>query len=395
MYGGLDVLDWVLLVLVVLFVLSGWRKSFIVALGGIVGVLAGAAAAFFAVPLVSAWVHQDTWRMIALVLVFVVLLATGHGLGEALAAKIRGWMDMPRPRWWGRLAGAAIHLGAAAFVIAALAFTFSTLGLPALSQQIADSRIVAASRSITPAPVERALGQARSLVAGVPLPELLTPPAADQDVQVPEQPLSDPDIEAARASVARITGTAAECGVNQTGTSFVIAPDRVITNAHVVAGVDRPVVETADGRALTGRVVSFDPVKDVAVVAVDGLDLPSLPLGDDLAAGAEAEFMGFPAGGPFTSLPAAVQSVRTVGVPDIYGEHTTALRIYQLAADVQQGNSGGPLLDTEGEVTGMVFAKAKDQNDVGYALTLDELRGAARQASGATATVSSGACTTH
>ena len=392
---GLNVLDWVLIVLVALFVLSGWRKSFLVALGGIVGVLAGATAAFFAVPVVSVWVKDPTWRIVALVLVFVALLAIGHGLGEALAARIRNWMDMPRPRWWGRAGGALIHLAVSAFVISGLAFTFSALGLPALSTQIADSKMVAGSRAVTPAPVQRALGQARSLVAGLPLPELLTPPTTHEDVTVPAAPIVTPSIQAARQSVARITGTAEECGVNQTGTSFVIAQDRVITNAHVVAGVDRPVVETADGRALTGRVVSFDPVRDVAVVAVDGLDLPALRLGGDLSTGDTAEFMGFPAGGPFTSLPAAVQSERTVSVPNIYGQKASALQIYQLAADVQQGNSGGPLLDADGRVTGMVFAKAKDRADVGYALTLDELRAAVRQAPSRSQAVSSGSCTTH
>lgn len=390
---GLDVLDWVLIVALFLFAAAGWRKSFLVALGGILGFLAGAAASFFAIPLVSAWIPDPTWRVIGLIVAFVLFLAIGHGLGEAAAAKVRGWMDMPRPRWWGRVGGAGVNLIAAGFAISALAFTFSTLGLPLLSTQIAQSKVIQASRALTPEAVERALGEARTLVAGMPLPEILVPLAPKHDVEVPSAELDTDALKDARASVARITGTAAACGVNQTGTAFVVAKDRVMTNAHVVEGVEQPVIETADGRALTGRVVSFDAVRDVAIVAVDGLELGPLALGRDLETGAEAVFMGFPAGGPFSAAPAAVQSLHTLRVPNIYGADATPLSVYQLAADVQQGNSGGPLLTADGRVSGMVFAKAKSEDNVGYALSLEEIAPAVAQASSLFDSVSTGSCT--
>lgn len=395
MFLGLSMLDWVLIVALLVFAVAGWRKSFLVALGGILGFLAGAAASFFAIPLVSAWIPDPTWRVIGLIVAFVVFLAMGHGLGEAVASQVRSWLDMPRPRWWGRAGGAAVNLVAAGLAISALAFTFSTLGLPLLSTQIATSKVITTARAMTPPAVERALGEARTLVAGMPLPELLAPLAPAHDVEVPREDLGSPELTAARDSVARITGTATACGVNQTGTSFVIAPDRVLTNAHVVEGVDTPVVETADGRALTGRVVSFDPVRDVAVVAVDGLELPSLRLGKELSVGSKAVFMGFPAGGPFSAGPAAVQSVHAVNVPNIYGADPAPLSIYQLAANVQQGNSGGPLLTQDGRVAGMVFAKAKSQADIGYALSLEEISPAVKAAPSLNDAVSTGSCTAH
>jgi len=392
---GLDLVDWALLVALFLFGVAGWRKSFLVALGGVLGFLAGAAASFFAIPLVSAWVPDPTWRVVGLAVAFVAFLALGHWLGEAVAGKVRGWLDMPRPRWWGRAGGAAVNIVAAGFAISALAFTFSTLGLPGLSAQIASSKVVTGARQLTPDPVERALGEARSLVAGMPLPEILAPLVPADDVAVPHDELHSDALTSARASVARITGTAAACGVNQTGTAFVVDKDRLLTNAHVVQGVEQPVVETSDGRALTGRVVSFDPVRDVAVVAVDGLDLPALRLGGALGTGDEAVFMGFPAGGPFTAAPAAVQSLHTARVPNIYGADPAPLQIYQLAADVQQGNSGGPLLNADGSVSGMVFAKAKTDADVGYALGPEEIAPAARVAEGLTDAISTGSCTAH
>ncbi|MGO3153155.1 MAG: trypsin-like peptidase domain-containing protein, partial [Galactobacter sp.] len=198
-----------------------------------------------------------------------------------------------------------------------------------------------------------------------------------------------------RDSVARVTGTAVACGVNQTGSSFVVAEDRVVTNAHVVQGVEKPVIETEDGRALTGKVVSFDPVRDVAVIAVDGLDLPALPMGRGMAVGDTGVFMGYPGGGPFSSLPAAVQSLHGVSVPDIYGESESTLEVYQLAADVEQGNSGGPLLDASGRVQGLVFARAADKKDVGYALSTHEFKRVADRAESLESAVDTGQCQVH
>ncbi|WP_233555837.1 MarP family serine protease [Galactobacter caseinivorans] len=395
MFFGLELMDWVLIVALLLFAVAGWRKSFLTALGGVLGFLAGAAASFFAIPLVFSWIPDPNWRVLGLIVTFIAFLALGHGLGEALATAVRGWLDMPRPRWFGRSGGALVNLAAAGLAISALAFTFATLGLPFLSTQIASSKVITTARALTPPAVERALGEARTLVAGMPLPELLAPVVPPGDVVVPQEELDNPELQRARQSVLRITGTATACGVNQTGSAFVVAPDRILTNAHVVEGVEQPVVDVEDGRALTGKVVAFDPVHDVAVVAVDGLNLEPLALGPELSSGDEGVFMGFPAGGPFSSQPAAVQSRHQVNVPNIYGADPGALEILQLAANVQQGNSGGPLLTSNGKVAGMIFAKAKSEDKVGYALSRDEIRPFINQASSLTQPVSTGTCTAH
>lgn len=394
---GLDLLDLILLVIVIIYAVMGWRKSFLVSLGGVLGFVAGGAAAFFAVPLVSSWIPDPGWRIAGVVASFIALLAVGHGVGEAIAATIRGWLDRPRPRWWGRLGGAGVHLFVTAILISALAATFSPLGLPSLSSQIAGSKVVAAARLLTPPSTQRALGSARNFVAGSDLPQLLVPLAPTEDVEVPKhkETATGDDLDDAQASVARVTGTAVACGVNQTGSSFVVAPDRVMTNAHVVQGVTEPVVETQDGRALTGKVVSFDPDRDIAVLAVDDLDLPDLDLGRGMAAGQDGVFMGYPGGGPFSVQPAAVQSLHNVQIPDIYDQGVSDLEVYQLAANVQQGNSGGPLLDSSGDVQGLVFAKAADEADVGYALSSGEISAAAKTAGAKSEPVDTGKCQVH
>jgi S1-C subfamily serine protease len=211
----------------------------------------------------------------------------------------------------------------------------------------------------------------------------------------PDLPRADTGTDAltrAAASVVRITGNAYECGQNQTGSGFVVATDRVVTNAHVVAGVTEPIVEVPGGAALPGRVVYFDPAKDLAVIAVNGLPADPLPLAENLPRGTVGVVDGYPYGGPFSTKPAKVLSVGTTSVDDIYGAAGGNREIYTLAADVREGNSGGPLLSADGAVAGVVFAKSADIANVGYALTMTELSPVAAQATGLTATAPSGTC---
>jgi S1-C subfamily serine protease len=160
----------------------------------------------------------------------------------------------------------------------------------------------------------------------------------------------------------------------------------------VVAGVSQPVVEVPSGGAMPGRVVYFDTKHDLAVLAVDGLPSAPLTLSPDLPNGSPAAFAGYPHGGPFQSKPATVQDISTVLVPDIYGNNSSPEDVYRLAGDVQPGNSGGPLLTTDGRVAGVIFAKATSDAEVGFALTMDDLTPVASQASALTAPVSSGQC---
>ena len=225
---------------------------------------------------------------------------------------------------------------------------------------------------------------------GLPgLGELLGPGTTALD---PPIALDDPDLQRAAASVARISGNAYACGRGSSGTGFVIADDRVVTNAHVVAGVVTPIVELPGVAAREGRIVYFDPVDDLAVIAVDDLGAEALPFAPSLAAGDAAVVQGYPFGGPFTMVSAGVESVGTANVPDVYDETWNPREIYSLQAGVRPGNSGGPLLTDDGTVAGVVFARAEDDDQVGYAMTMAELSPVAAQAPSLDATVSSGSC---
>jgi S1-C subfamily serine protease len=191
-------------------------------------------------------------------------------------------------------------------------------------------------------------------------------------------------------SVVKITVLAQSLKKKQSGSGFVVAGNRVLTNAHVVTGVTDPVVIAPNGQALTGRVTYFDPKRDLAVVAVRGLTARPLTVAASPAVGDEGVVAGYPFGGPFTEGGAKVVQTGDVSVPDVVGKGRTTRAIAALAADVEQGNSGGPLLTPSGRVIGLVFAKSTSRSDLGYAMTPDEFDGVVDRAPSLSGAVSTG-----
>jgi S1-C subfamily serine protease len=389
---GLTVLDLALILALLSYLIYGLRNGFLVTLGGIAGFAGGAVAAFFAVPIVSDLVDDSGWRLTAIVAAAVVLMALGHGLGTMFGRKIRGAVRIRPLRAVDRLVGGAVNVVVSALVMSMLAFSVSALGVPFVSQQLAESKVIRYIDGLTPVPLQTTMAQLRSTVIGNGIPTLLEGLDQGQPVAVPNASTDTPALNRAAQSVLKIAGTAYQCGQNQTGTGFVVSPGRVVTNAHVVAGVSQPVVEIPDGDAMPGRVVYFDTRHDLAVLAVDGLPSEPLTLTSDLPNGSPAAFAGYPHGGPFKSNPATVQDITSVLVPDIYGEDPAPEEIYRLAGDVQPGNSGGPLLTMEGLVAGVIFAKATSDTEMGFAITMDDLFPVASQAASLSAPVSSGQC---
>ena len=176
-------------------------------------------------------------------------------------------------------------------------------------------------------------------------------------------------LEQAANSVVRIIGDATECGRREKGSGFVIGNDLVITNAHVVAGVDAPEIDgPATAKPIKGSVVYFDAVTDTALVSVPGLGLPALTLGDQLAADAAVKIIGYPSGESQVTKDGTVVRTFKAGLFDIYNTKNSAREIYEVEADVNPGNSGGPMLDEAGIVHGLVFAKAPSKSGIGYVL---------------------------
>lgn len=387
------VVDVVALVALVTALAVGIARGFLASVGTIAGLIVGALAAFWLVPLAGPWIPDAGWRPVVLtlgaVVVVVLCSAIGAGIGEALRAGV----DRTKLKAVDRTLGGIFATVATALVLLMVGATVTATGAPGIAPAVASSRVLGVLDILTPAPVDAALAQLRGAVIDEGLPRLGELLRAEVAPTSPPVALDDPALQGAAASVARISGTAYACGRALTGTGFVAAADLVVTNAHVVAGVDAPLVELPGRTAREGRIVYFDPIDDLAVIAVDRLGVPPLAIVDPVAAGTAGVVQGYPLGGPFTNTPAHVLSIGIVPVPDIHDSSVAPREIYALQADVRPGNSGGPLLTDTGAVAGVVFARGDDGQSRGYALTTNELRPALAASSAAGASVSSGACT--
>jgi len=388
----------VLLVLVLLVYLGeGWRNGILRSVSAILGVVAGGIAAFFAVPLLAAAIPSPEWRLGVSIALAALLLVGGHLLGVTVGSAIRGRRpDDPRRErdlsTAERLLGAVANVVAAALIMTLVAGSVAQLGVPVLSQAVGRSIVIGTIDRLTPGPVAEGIARVRSAILeqGIPtIDEALGGVAASQDP--PDVDTASDPLTAAARSVARISGTAYACGQNQSGSGFVVAPERIVTNAHVVAGVDSPVVDLPDGQTLDARVVWFDPDADVAILAVPGLEAAPLPLADP-AIGDDGVVDGYPHGGPFTSSPAQVLAISSERVADIYGESSSSREVATLAADVQPGNSGGPFITLDGRVAGIVFARNADHANLGYATTVTQLATLLSGAASLTAPVQPGHC---
>ncbi len=385
--------DLALLGVLIAYAVYGWRNGLVHSVAGFVGLLLGAVIAFFMAPILGNWVPNSGWRIVVVVATGVALILGGQSLGTAVGRRISGSVKQRALRMADRALGAAASLIATALVLSLLSSSAVSLGIPALSRSIASSTVLRVIGAITPDPLESLVARARSvlLTDGLPaiteaLGGIVNPPT------LPDVDTGSPALTAAAQSVVRITGTAPSCGQNQSGSGFVVSDDRVITNAHVLAGVTEPIIETPGGQALGGTIVYFDPVDDLAVIAVPGLNAAPLVLADTAGDGTKGVINGYPYGGPFVTSPAEVLSVDNAKVFDIYRSSQNNREVYTLATEVNVGDSGGPFLTTDGQVAGVVFAKAANTANVGYAMTMAELDPVAAQAPGLTAQVDSGTC---
>jgi len=387
------VIDVILVLLLVLALVGGATRGLLANLGAIAGVVLGGLAAWWLMPLVSGWVPWPDARGVIVVAVGAVLLAIGAMVGGILAASFRRRTAGTLWKPLDRTLGALLSLVVMTLAITLVGQGVAGANLGSVSASFASSRVLQAIDTITPQPLDEALARVRRAVVVDALPRLgelieIGPPVED----APPVDLDDPALHAAAQSVARVAGTANACGQNLTGTGFVVAEDRVVTNAHVVAGVTRPTVELPGKAAQQGEVVYFDLVDDLAVIAVDVQDAAALALAEVLEIGDAGVVDGYPNGGPFTTGEAIVRSVGSARVPDIHQREQAQREIYALQARIEPGNSGGPFLTRDGRVAGVVFARADDGSAIGYAMTVTELAPVVAEAPALTRPVDTGDC---
>ncbi len=258
-------------------------------------------------------------------------------------------------------------------------------------RQIHRSRIVAILNTQLPS-APNLLTNLGGLIDPNGFPQVFTglEPGLPNDTTLPNMGTLTAAVQQDRASVVKIEGQG--CGGVIEGSGFVAADNEVVTNAHVVAGVKQSYVLDQNGQH-KGRVTLFDPELDIAILRVDGLKGAPLHLSANaIDNGTAAAIAGYPGGGGFSAGPAVTLDSFTAMGRDIYNKRQTTRQIYSLRGDVQQGNSGGPLIMQDGSVMGVIFAKSTVYSSVGYALTINQVINELHQAANQTGTTSTGSC---
>lgn len=375
-------IDVLVILILVLALVGGLRAGLFSSLGSLGGILVAVLALPWALPPVLDLVSDPTWKWVTGASVIVVLLLVCSSVGSSLGSLLRRGADKLRLRVPERILGAVASTAVAAVVLSLVATGVSSAGIPGLSSAVSSSAALRAVDRVLPDRWQEAGDRVRTalfdqpLLPAVPGPSSPAPadpadPATPVPGDAPAVDPSSPALVTASESVARISGIATACRTMPTGSGFVAADNRVVTNAHVVAGVDAPVVTLPDGRAADGRVVYFNEDDDVAVIAVD-IDARPLPVASGVGVGESGVVQGYPGGGPFRSVPADVLSAGPAqfGTP---GSTSSFRSILQLRTEVVPGNSGGPFLTSAGEVGGVVFARDERNASTGYAVTVDAL----------------------
>ncbi len=390
--------DYLLLALVVVSGIRGLRLgavSQVLSFGGFcLGLFLGA---LVAPPLVGS-VKGSGRSLLALAVVFGAAFVVG-GVGRILGTRFSGALRRLHLGAVDSIAGVAVAV-VATLVAAWLVGSFlANSRFTSLDAAVDRSHILHAMDRILP-PVPSVFSRVESFLdsAGFPVVFAGLPPEAAPPVSLPTNLAVRAAVVKAERSTVQIVG--AGCGVIQEGSGFVVAPGLVVTNAHVVAGVGRPVVLDATGHHAATAVL-FDPRLDLAVLRVPGLNDPALPVDTaTVGRGTSGVVLGYPEGGPFDYRPAAVAaSFQATGL-DIYGKAQTLRQVYQIEAVVQPGNSGGPLISSgdasqhipDGSVIGVVFARSTINPDVGYALAMAAVKADVNRVGPSSPPVGTGAC---
>lgn len=374
--------DWIIVAFTFLLALWGFRQGLIVGLLGLAGLVVGAALGSRLAPVIleggSSSPYAPMFALLGAVLFGSLALAISASVGANLrGVAVSGPFGEVVDGIGGALLMSALALGIVWVLGAAVLYM---PGTESLRRDVQRSVLLGGINEVMPpsGPLIQALYRIG------PLPSFATSPGA---IESPDAGTgSSQAVTRSSASVVRITGTA--CGVGIMGSGWVVAPNTIVTNAHVVAGQDDTQVESNDGQFVDATPIAYNPRNDISVLAAP-VDLPALPMLASAAEGTSAAVIGYPNDGPLTITPARAGLTRDVVGEDAYGSGPFERQMLTLRGQVRRGNSGGPMVDRRGRVLGTVFASTTEGPPGGLAIPNEVVR---RVISGARGEVGTGPC---
>lgn len=396
----LNWLDWLLLVLVGTYALSGYWQGFITGAFATLGLLAGGTAGIVLAPVLLGGVDPSIWVSLGALFIVILCASLGQASFQYLGAAVRERVTWQPARAVDAVGGAALSMVAVLLVSWALGVAVSGSRIGGITEAVRGSTVLAKVDAVMPARVNSLLDAFNGVVGSSFFPRYLEPFAQERIVEVDPGDPGTPQAEgvvAAGPSVLKVRG-ANSCGRGVEGTGFLYAvgdgaeaPDRLMTNAHVVAGVAEPRVQLGEDTWVDASVVLYDPELDVAVLALDDGGLRPLSFGTAEVRESVA-ILGYPQDGPYDVQSARVRAEQQLRSPDIYGDGTVVRDVFSLRGLVRPGNSGGPVVDASGAVVGVIFAASVTDPDTGYALTAAQVADAAAEGVRSSVEVGTGDC---
>jgi S1-C subfamily serine protease len=393
-----DLLDLALLVVAAAFAVSGYRQGFIVGALSFAGFLGGAVAgALFAPGISRALVGGQNQQDLVAVIILVLLAIIGQFAASAIGTALRSHINWRPAAFLDSVGGAAVSVLSVLLIAWVIGSVLVASPFSGVVAQVNNSAVLRTVDRLMPSTARTMFSDFRRLLASGPFPEVFSGIGAAHVLSVaPADPavLNSAGYLDARNRVFKVRGTAPSCSRVIEGSGFVYAPDHILTNAHVVAGVAQGQLQvySENGTAHQAKVVFYDPQVDVAVLYVPGLNVAPLSFAGQAEMGADAVVAGYPLDQGFTQRAARVGDIQDATGPDIYQTSQVTRQIYEIKADVEPGNSGGPLIAPNGSVYGVVFAAAVGVPDTGFVLTAAEVEADAHAGRTGTVPVSTEGC---
>ncbi|MEL4161665.1 MarP family serine protease [Corynebacterium bovis] len=373
---GSTMVDVALAVVALLAMVSGWRQGGFSAVLSFLGVLGGGYLGVRLVPTVMDRLSSEQGQFIGAVVTVTLGVILGYALGTVIGGMLRDRIRTRTALRTDSAVGAVVQVLTTVIVIWLIAVPLVGRGNGPVIRAVQGSRILGTVTKVAPDSLAQLPSRFTTLFSDSGFPAVTNPfdQVPVRTVDAPDAALAGaPSVARDRDSVVRVVGQAQQCRRLLQGSGFVVDRNTVMTNAHVVAGTDTVKINTVDGPVDT-TVVYYNPVDDIALLRASDLHLEPLSWASDGAdSGDDAIVMGYPMGGPFTATPARVRDRYTISGPDIYASTRVEREAYTVRGHVVQGNSGGPLVDAQGRVLGLVFGAEVNDPDTGYALTKDEI----------------------
>jgi len=389
----LNVLDWLLIVLVLAYALSGYWQGFVTGAFATTGLVLGGLVGVWLAPIVLGDANPSLFVSLGALFIVILSASLGQAVLQFSGARVRDRITWQPVRALDAVGGAALSAVAVLLVSWALGVAVAGAGLGGVSPMVRNSAVLAWVDHRLPDSADGVLNAFNNVVGTTFFPRYLEPFAPERIVEVgpgPRRLLTDPDVRDAAPAVLKVRGEN-DCGRGVEGTGFVYSPGRLMTNAHVVAGVDSPEVEV-NGSSEQAEVVYYNPDLDVAVLELDTSGVPTLEFDREAKQADGVAILGYPQDGPFNVQPGRIRAEQRLRSPNIYGDGTVLREVFSLRGLVRPGNSGGPIVSSAGDVVGVVFAASVTDRDTGYAITADQVARSATTGISNDSPVSTGDC---